>query len=162
MMFEGRNRSEFLLETLVLLEEPPALLLGGLAQAHRLGDHRGDDGQQPDILERSCPRRKAGRSRGADDFVASLIGTQMNERSLFLRLLRAPVRSRKSGPPRCGERPRLSGLHDLAGDALADAVAAALLLAGREAVGRLDGDLAGVAVEQRGLRGASPCGRPSP
>ena len=41
---------QFLLQAQVLLEQPLALLLRRAAQAHRLGDHRGDDRQQPHVL----------------------------------------------------------------------------------------------------------------
>ena len=142
---------ELLLEALVLLDEPLALLLGGLAQAHRLGDHRGDDRQQAHVLgevdllgEEPVDRERA------DDLVAELDRhADEGDVPLLEALAGAGAVEEERVLRDARDDGGLAGLHDLAGDPLAEAVAPALLLARGEAVGRLDGDLAGVAVEQR-------------
>ena len=83
-------------------------------------------------------------------WLPSLIGTQMKEISSLLRFLRAWVRSRNRGSwENAGDDSGLAGLDHPSGDALTGLVHATLDLAGGKPVGGLDGDLIGLAVDQR-------------
>ncbi|OPZ05947.1 MAG: hypothetical protein BWZ08_02381 [candidate division BRC1 bacterium ADurb.BinA292] len=141
---------EFLLEALVFGEEAFAFLAERLAEADGLGDHRADDLEQAEVfVERDAALGEAVDAERTVDLLA-LFDRDAEEADGF-----AVAPAAGAGAVEefgfgvdVGDDHRAAGFDDLAGDAFAELVAAAFLLAVGEAVGGLDHHLAGVAVEQ--------------
>jgi len=142
---------ELVLEAEVVLDKSLPLGLSRLPEAHGLGDHRGDDGQQADVLlELDAFGEQAVGAEGPDDLVAEL-DRHAEKRDILLCQVFTGAGSveeqRFLGD--AGDDHGPAALDDLAGDALAGGVHAAFLLSGREPVGRLDEVLARFAVQER-------------
>jgi hypothetical protein len=151
MMLLGLNlsfRSSW--RPLVLGQQLALLLLGGLPQPHRLGDHRGDDLQDAHVLlERDLLGEQPVRRDRAQHLVADLDG-DADEGDVLLAESGAGARAveelRLLGDP--GDHGGLAALDDLAGDAFAQPVAPLLLLAFGEPVGGVDRDVPGFPVHE--------------
>ena len=141
MMLAGWKRSlKAFLEAQVLLAQALLLLGHFLPEAHRLGDHGADHRQQAHVLFQAdgVGEQAVGAER-AHHLVAQLDGHADEGDVVLVQLGARPGAVQEvgllvdvlhhHGPAR---------LHHLAGDALAELVAAALALLGAEAVGRLD------------------------
>lgn len=129
----------------VFLQHPVALL----PVLHGLGNQRSQHAQKAHVLfERFGSREQPVGGQRADDPAFHLDGHADEGNGLFAAAASGPVQEQRLHE-HVGDDQRLAAFDDLAGDALAELVAALALRLRRHAVGGFNGDLAVRLVEKR-------------